>query len=142
MPLPTQDEIEHALEKESNNGILKLNKATITQEKNDILQRLQLSRDELKKMHEALKRYRYISNIKDVILGNYIRWINITDPTDIKLTNGAFAGDFRETDDTIYIVCRTQFNRFFNVDVNRCVIFQKLNPHEETLLAVINYLEK
>lgn len=73
MPLPTQDEIEHALEKESNNGILKLNKATITQEKNDILQRLQLSRDELKKMHEALKRYRYISNIKDVILGNYIR---------------------------------------------------------------------
>lgn len=142
MPLPSKEEIEHALEKDSNNSILNLTSAKIKQEKNDILQRLQIPRDQLKTFHNSLKHYRYISNIKDVILGNFIRWINLTDPDNLTLTNGAFASDFKETDDTIYLVCKTPFNRFFNVDVNRCLLFQKLNPQEETLLAVINYLEK
>lgn len=142
MPLPSKDEIEKALEKDTNNAIMELTPSKIKQEKNDILQRIQLPREQLKSMHESLKRYRYISNIKDIVLGNFIRWINLTNPARLALTNGAFASDFLETDGTIYIVCKTPFNRFFNVDINKCIIFQKLNPQEETLLAVINYLEK
>lgn len=142
MPLPSKEQIEHALEKQASNSIMELTSSKIKQEKNDILQRLQLSREQLKSMHDSLKRYRYISNIKDVVLGNFVRWINLSDPSQIKLTNGAFVSDFLQTDDTIYLVCKTHFNRFFNVDVNRCLVFQKLNPQEETLLAVINYLEK
>ena len=29
-----------------------------------------------------------------------------------------------------------------HADINKCILFQKLNIHEETLLAVINYLDK
>ena len=142
MPLPTKDQIEIALEKETNKGILELSSSKIKQEKNDILQRIQLPREQLKKYHETLKRYRYIDNINEIIVGNYIRWINLSNPTSVKLTNGAFVTDFKETPDTIYIVCKNNFGRFFNVDVNKCLFFQKLNHQEETLLAVINYLEK
>lgn len=142
MPLPSKEQIEHALEKQASNSIMELTSSKIKQEKNDILQRLQLSREQLKSMHDSLKHYRYISNIKDVVLGNFVRWINLSDPTQLKLTNGAFVSDFLETDQTIYLVCKTHFNRFFNVDVNKSLLFQKLNPQEETLLAVINYLEK
>ena len=142
MPLPSKEEIERALEKQTNNSIMELTSSKIKQEKNDILQRVQISREQLKSMHDSLKRYRYISNIKDIVLGNFVRWINLSDPSQLKLTNGAFVSDFLETDTTIYLVCKTHFNRFFNVDVNRCLVFQKLNPQEETLLAVINYLEK
>ena len=141
MPLPSKDAIEHALEKQSNGSIMALTSSKIKQDKNDILQRLQLPRLQLKHMHDSLKRYRYTSNIKDIILGNYVRWINISDPITITLTNGAYASDFTETDETVFLVVKTQFNRFFNVDTNRCIIFQKLNPHEETLLSVINYLD-
>jgi len=142
MPLPSKDQIELALEKETNKGILELNSSKISQEKNDILQRLQLSREQLKNYHITLKKYRYIDNIKDVVIGNFIRWINLTRHENISLTNGGFVVDFKETPDTIFITCKNNWGRFFNVDVNKCLIFQKLNPQEETLLAVINYLEK
>ena len=142
MPIPSKNEIEVALEKESNKAILELTSSKIKQEKNDILQRIQLPRDELKKYHLTLKHYRYIDNLKEIIVGNYIRWINLTNPENIKLTNGGFVADFKETEDTVYIVCKNNFGRFFNVDINKCIIFQKLNNQEETLLAVINYLEK
>lgn len=142
MPLPSKEEIETALERETNKSILELTPAKIKQEKNDILQKLQLPRDRLKDFHRVLKNYRFIDKLHDVILGNFIRWINISNPQDIKIMNGGFVADFKETDTTIYIVCKTAFGRFFNVDINKCIIFQKLNDHEETLLAVINYLEK
>ena len=142
MPLPTKEEIENALEKDSNKGILDLTSSKIKQEKNDILQKLQLDRDTLKYFHQTLKKYRYIENIKEIIVGNYIRWINLTDPENIKLTNGAFVSDFKETPSTILIVCKNGRGGFFNVDINKSLLFQKLNYHEETLLAVINYLEK
>ena len=142
MPLPSKEMIEKALEKESSKGILELNKSKIKQTKNDILQQLQLPREKLKHYHTLLKNYRYIETIDDIVLGNYIRWINLSNAENINLTNGAIASDFKETDTTVYIVCKTQFNRFFSVDTNKCLVFQKLNEHEETLLAVINYLEK
>jgi len=142
MPLPSKEKIEKAIENETNANIMELTTSKIKKEKNDILQRLQLSRDTLKHYHAQLKHYRYIEKVKDIILGNYIRWINLTDPANLKLTHGAIVSEFKETNDTIYLVCKTQFNRFFSVDMNKCIIFQKLNPQEETLLAVINYLEK
>ena len=142
MPLPTKEDIENALEKNTNMGILNLTTSKIKQEKNDILQRLQFSREQLKKCHTQLKQYRYIENIEDIVLGNYIRWINLSNPENIKLTNGAIVSDFKETDKTIYLVCKTHFGRFFHVDTNKCLVFQKFNHQEETLLAVINYLEK
>ena len=142
MPLPTKEELEAALEKETNKGILELTSAKIKKDKNDILQRLQLPRDMLKEYHASLKHYRYIDSLDDVILGNFIRWINLSDPERIKLTNGAFVTDFKQTPSTIYIVCKNHFGRFFNIDINKCLLFQKLNDQEETLLAVINYLEK
>lgn len=142
MPLPTKEELEAALEKETNKGILELNSAKIKKDKNDILQRLQLPREMLKEYHASLKHYRYIDSLDDVILGNFIRWINLSDPERIKLTNGAFVTDFKQTPSTIYIVCKNHFGRFFNIDINKCLLFQKLNDQEETLLAVINYLEK
>ena len=142
MPNFTIDKIENALENENNAKIMELDSAKIAKEKNDILQKLQLPRDKLKYFTQTLKNYRYISEIDDIILGNYVRWINLSDPENIKLTNGAFVSDFRDTPETIYLVCKNAFGRFFNVDVNKCLIFQKLNNQEETLLAVINYLNK
>lgn len=142
MPLPSKEKIEKAIGNESNANIMKQTSSKIKKEKNDILQRLQLPHDTLKSYHSQLKNYRYIEKIKDIVLGNYIRWINLSNPENLTLTHGAIVTEFKETDDTIYLVCKTQFNRFFNVDINKCIVFQKLNPQEETLLAVINYLEK
>ncbi len=65
MPLPGKEDIEDALEKETNKGILELTSSKIKQDKNDILQRIQLSREQLKAYHTTLKRYRYIDKIQE-----------------------------------------------------------------------------
>jgi|TARA_B110001469_G_scaffold120862_1_gene129779 hypothetical protein len=142
MPLPSKEMIEKAMVQEHNIRILTLTNSKIKQEKNDILQRLQLDREKLKLFHTKLKSYRFVETTDDIIIGNYIRWINISNPEKIVLTNGAIVTDFKEVSQTVYLVCKTNFGRFFNVDINKCLIFQKFNLQEETLLSVINYLEK
>ena len=142
MPFPSKEQIQQAMEKENNISILELTQSKIKQEKNDILQRLQLDRTKLKLFHKKLKQYRYIQSIQDIVVGNYIRWINVSNPENIRLTNGAIVTDFKEAEETTYLVCKTLQSRFFNVDINKCLLFQKLNLQEETLLTVINYLEK
>ena len=66
-----------ALENEDNLNIVNTNKQSIKNEKNDILQKLNLSKDELKLLHLQLKNYIYIDDINDIKYGHYIRWINI-----------------------------------------------------------------
>ena len=53
--------------------------SSVKEEKNDILQQLQLPRELLKEYHEKLKNYRYINNIDGLESGHYIRWINLKD---------------------------------------------------------------
>lgn len=142
MPNFSKEKVENALENETNSQILELTSSKISQDKNDILQKLQLSREKLLSMTKSLRKYRYIENIDDIILGNYIRWINLNDPSNITITNGAFVNDFIETPETVHIQCKNRYGQFFNVNAKECLIFQKLNAQEETLLAVINYLNK
>ena len=87
------DTLLDALENESNSSIIKLTSNKINQHKNDVLQSLQLDRDKLKKYHKKLKHYRYCSDVNDFQPGQYLRWINLKDPDNIKLTNGAFLID-------------------------------------------------
>ena len=38
---------------------------------------------------------------QDIVLGNYIRWINLSNPENIKLTNGAIVSDFKELENMV-----------------------------------------
>ena len=58
-----------------------------------MLQKLQLSRDDLKSLHKKLKDYRYCSDLTDLQSGNYLRWIPLKDPDNLNLTNGAYLCD-------------------------------------------------
>ena len=63
--------IEHilkALENEDNENILQLDHEKISKMKNDILQKLGLSRDKLKQYHKSLKNYRFIDELPDLQL--------------------------------------------------------------------------
>lgn len=137
-----KDNLEHALENENNESILDLTKEKIMKEKNDILQRLQLSKTELKELHKKLKGYRVIINVNDIVIGNYMRWINISNPENIKLTNGGIIVDIKDIKETYMIVCKNNMNRIFQIDFNKNIIFQKINPQENIILNVLDYLNK
>jgi len=63
-----------ALDNENNTGVAGLTTSKIKKEKNDILQKLQLSGQELKDLHARLKDYRYINELNDIQMGRYIRY--------------------------------------------------------------------
>ena len=78
---------------EQNSSIINLDSSKIKTIKNNILQKIQLSRDDLKLYHTKLKDYRYCSDLSD--LQYEITFADFSeDPDNLKLTKGAFYVDY------------------------------------------------
>lgn len=135
-----EDDFKKALENENNESIIKLTISEIKSEKNNVLQKLQLGKEDLKKNLKKLKEYRYINNINDLNYGYYIRWINLKNVENLKLTNGGFICDIK-INDGIEILCRNNFNKLFQLRFDENLIFQKLTEQEKIILNVINNLK-
>jgi len=132
----------NALENETNASIMRLNSNKIKEIKNNMLQKLQLNKDELKKLHKKLNHYRYCSDISDLQYGYYIRWISLKNPENIKLTNGALIVDILISNNCVQILCKNNRNRIFQIKFDECIIFQKISEQEFIILQVLDHLEK
>jgi TPP-dependent trihydroxycyclohexane-1,2-dione (THcHDO) dehydratase len=131
-----------ALNNDNNDKIINLTKQKISKYKNDALQQLQLPRLKLKEINKKLKEYRYISDLSEINYGSYIRWINLNNIDNIKLTNGGIILDMKMTNKGIIIICKNNMNRNFGIYFDECLIFQKLSDQENVLLEVIDYINK
>ena len=134
------DFLSQALENEDNEELLQLDNSKVKCIKNDILQKLGLSTSKLKAYHKTLKNYRYIDELPGIRYGAYIRWISLKDPTNIKLTNGGIICDIK-VEECIHIVCKNNMNRFFEIKMGECFIFQKLSDQEQVVLSAMDYLQ-
>jgi len=131
-----------SIDNEKNDSIMQLTNAKIKDQKNNILQQLQLDRSKLKSFHEKLKNYRYVDEISDLQFGYYIRWIPLRDPDDIKLTNGGHICDIKILDNGVHIICRNGYNRFMQLNLDENMVFQKLTDQEKIILKTLDYLKK
>jgi hypothetical protein len=131
-----------ALDNEDNAPILELDYNKLAAVKNNMLQQLQLPKEELKAMHKKLKMYRYVDELPDLQYGAYIRWIPLKNPASIKLTNGGFICDIKIKDDGMNIMCKNGMNRLFQLKHAENMIFQKLTEQEQVILSAMNYLNK
>ena len=129
-----------SLENEDNDCLMNLDTKTIQKIKNDMLQKLNLPKDNLKTIHKSLKLYRFIDEIPDIKYGAYVRWINLNNPNNLKLTNGGLVCDIKISNDNVIIVCKNSFNRFFQFKLNQCFVFQKITDQENVLLSALDYL--
>ena len=136
------DDLLHALDNENNSSIIKLTSRKIKQEKNDILQQLQLPREKLLEYHKKLKEYRYVNSIDDIEYGRYIRWIPLKDPEKIKITNGAIVCDLRVFNEKIHVRCKNSFHKMMQFIMDENIVFQKLTDQEKVVLSVLDHLEK
>jgi hypothetical protein len=131
-----------SLDNENNSSIGNLNSRIIKTMKNDYLQQLQLSRENIKELHLKLKEYRYVDDLTDIQYGRYIRWINLKDPLKIYLTNGGIVIDIKIHQNGIQLVCKNFINKKFQIKIDECFIFQKLTDQEKTILCALDYLDK
>ena len=134
------DNLMKALDDEDNAGLLQLDHCKLKAIKNDMLQKLAVSREQLKQLHRTLSEYRYVDEMHELKYGAYIRWIPLKDPSKIKLTNGGIICEILVKDDAIHIVCRNNMHRFFQLRMTENLVFQKLSDQEKVLLSVMDYL--
>ena len=130
-----------ALENETNVSIMDQTSRKIKAQKNNILQKLQLPRSQLKIFHKKLKHYRYCSDLRDIQYGYYIRWIPLKDPNNIKLTNGGLTCDVQIINNQIHLRCKNNRGCMMQLKFDENIIFQKLSPQEKVILSVLDYVD-
>jgi hypothetical protein len=109
--------------------------------KNDILQKMIFEKDELKYYHKLLTNYRYVDEIDELRYGSYIRWFNLNKFKSLKLLNGGFIVDIKTNNKDIIILCKNAQNRFFNLKMSECFIFQKNTRQEELLIKILDHVQ-
>lgn len=138
----SEEILKKALDNDKNESILSMDTNKIIQLKKEILEQLNLPKNKNKQIQTKLLNYRFIDHLKDLHFGSYIRWISLKNPEKIILTNGGILCDIKELNNDIIITCKNYMNRFFQLKMNECIIFQKISDQESLLLKVMDYLHE
>lgn len=133
--------LEKSLTNESNKNITNLTFDNINKNKEAIISDLYLTKREKVTLLKQLKDYQYIDEFPDLVEGRYIRWINIINPQDIKLTNGGILCEIK-IEDYVTLVMKNKMNRFFQINLDENLIFQKLTDQEKVILYAIDLANK
>lgn len=134
--------LKEALCNENNSSIIKTSISEIKSNKNTILQRLGLNREDLKNLNKKLKGYRYIEDINDLMCGNTIKTIKLVENDNIKLNSNVIICDIKLLKKGSAISVRTFFNKHYTLYFEEHLIFQKITNEEALILKAVNYLEK
>jgi len=133
--------LEKILTNETNENITSLNFQEIDEKKREIIEELDLSKKATKEFLKKLEEYRYVDEMPDLQVGRYIRWINLTKPEHIKLTTGGILCEIK-IEDTIILVLKNNMNRFFQINMDENLVFQRLSDQERIILYAVDYLNK
>ena len=117
--------MEQIISELDNKNLLHLNSSKIKEMKNNVLQKLYLSRDELLKYYKVLSKYRYVDELDEIKIGSYIRWFNLKNIENLKLTNGGILIDVQPGINDINLICKNNRNKIFTLSINKSIIFQK-----------------
>lgn len=133
--------LEKSLTNECNKNITNLTFNNINKNKQAIISDLYLSKRDKDTLLKQLKDYQYIDELPDLVEGRYIRWINIINPHNIKLTNGGILCEIK-IEDYVTLVMKNKINRFFQINLDENLIFQKLTDQEKVILYAIDLANK
>ena len=141
MPI-SRERLTDAVSRIKDETILDTNLSQIKSVKNNVLQQLQLSREKLQAFHKRLERYRYIDESIDIDCGDYVRWIDLNDSTEIKLAMGAFVCDVEINQDGMHIKLRSVTGRYIQLRMDEIMLFRKMTDDELVVLSAMKYLDK
>ena len=136
------DQLEKAFNNEENTQLLDLTNKKIETVKIKMLNKLNLSKKQFKEISKKLENYRYIDELPELKYGSFIRWISLKNPELIKLSNGGLVMEIKIDLSGIKIVCKNNLNKFFQINMNENLIFQKLNNQESVLLSALDYINQ
>ena len=133
------DLLDKALDNQQNAILLKLNSKQIGQMNKQVVCSIPRISASASISHiKQLKGYRYVDEISDLKTNVYIKWIRIDSPN--KLTKGAISCSVKITNEGMLVMCKNYFGRFFYVNMEECVIFQKITNEEGVILSAMDFI--
>ena len=131
-----------ALDDESNDVLLNFTTEKIIEMNLKILNELALTKKETDDMMRKLRDYIYVDEMNDLKYGSYIRWIPIEDPENINLSKGALFCEVKITHEGVFCICKNYGfgNRYFQISIDKNLIFQKLKDQELVLINALDSL--
>jgi hypothetical protein len=124
--------LSNALQNEKNSDIMLLSYAKIHERKHKILSELKMLY-----MQKKLKEYRHVDELPEFRVGCFIRWYNLSTQS---FANGGFIVRIDIEANGTVITCKNNFNKFFTVQLDECIVFQKITQQEHVLLAAMEHL--
>lgn len=131
-----------AIQNVKEESIVDTNLSEIKSIKNNVLQQLQLSKDKLQDFHKRLQKYRYVDEITELNSGDYVRWIDLNTPSNIKIASGAFVCDIEINSDGIHLKLKTITHRHIQLRMDEVFLFRKLTDDELVILSALKYLKE
>jgi hypothetical protein len=138
-----QREIDKVVEDIHKYKLDNLDSKKIKKIKYDQLKKIIEDKNELIYFYKLLNNYRYVDEVDEIRIGSYIRFFNLKKAeitNTLELMRGGFVCDLRVSNNDIIVACRNG-NRFFNIKMNECFIFQKNTKQEEMLIQIIDNLK-
>ena len=133
------EKLNKALENQQNAILLKLNNKEIAEMNKQIILSLPNMTKQITVSHlKELKGYRYVDEISDLKTNVYIKWIRY-DSVNV-LTKGAISCSVKITNDGMLIMCKNYYGKFFYVNMDECVVFQKITDEEKVILSAMDFL--
>ena len=136
------DKLMKALDNDANEGIMNLTSEKLIEMNLKILQELALDKEATLDMLKKLKEYKYIDSLCELRNGAFLRWIPLTNPEDVYLTNGAILCDIKMTDNGTQLVCKTFSKKHISLKMDENLIFQKLSGQELIILTALDHLDE
>jgi hypothetical protein len=138
----SDDKIQKAFNNEENKYLLGLNSEKIVKMMKEIIEELDLPKENAIKINRSLKGYKYVDEVSDLKYGTYIRWISLKQEP-YKLNSGALFCETKISDNGLSILCKSVIgNRLFQLMLDDYIIFQKLSNEEIILLTAMDFLSK
>lgn len=134
--------LEKALEDNSNYNLIETSIQEIKDKKNNILQQLGLNRDILKDYHKKLKEYMYIDSIEGLKEGHVLRYINLNNIDNIKLSSSVILCTINMNKKGIAVVVKIFNNKHITLFLDKILLFKKFSNSEKILLNAIKLLNK
>jgi len=113
---------------------------TIRERKQKVLDTLLLEPEELNRYRMLLKEYRYVDEIDELRIGSYLRFFRLnTDSLD--LGRGGFLADIKRSKQSMLLLLKNK-NRFFQLKMETCILFQKNTKQEDLLIQIMDHLKE
>lgn len=112
---------------------------TIKERKTIILKDITLDKKELNHYQKLLLDYRYIDEVDELRIGNYIRFFKLDTET-IELGRGGFLVDIQVNKHRIVLLFKNK-NRFFKLKMDESLLFQKNTRQEKVLIQILDHIK-